>query len=168
MEYALCFNNLLSGLFCIILDKELFSKIDDDYKIPLYGMIGASLAFMIFYTIVDMIEVTMEFWDFDICKKAKADHVPLVVSNLQHYFLLLATLCMGILFGVMFGAVDIESMYRIKIYMLEAAFMVELLVFAPLGLLFGAITGCIFIAIRLQELERREELKTQKGSTKKR
>ena len=157
MEYMLSFTNLLSGLFCIILDKDLFSKIDDDYKIPLYAMIGASLAFLINYSIVDMIEVTMDFYHFDMCGKAKSDYVPLVVSNVHHYFLLLATMGMGVLFGTMFGAVDIESLYMVKLYMLEAAFMVELLVFAPLGLLFGGITGLVFTLIRYLELERREE-----------
>ena len=77
-------------------------------KIPLYAMIGTSLAFLINYSFIDVFEFTLEMVHYEFCKRRKDTFVPLVVSNLQHYFLLVCTICMGILFGSMYGAVDFE------------------------------------------------------------
>ena len=49
----------------------------------------------------------------------------------------------------------------------EAAFIAEVFVFGPLGIVFGAATGCIFTIIRCQELEVRKEIKEKQGKEKK-
>ena len=117
-------------------------------------MVACSLTFAVNYTIIDMLELTLDFIHNDICRKGKDTFTPLVVSNLQHYFLLVATLVLGLLFGSMYGAVDIEELYEVKFWMFEAAIFIELFVFGPLGMLFGGIIGCLFTIIRIKELEK--------------
>ena len=70
MEYTLAGMTLLSGALGILLDKEVFfSDMDDMWKIPIYAWLGASLSFTINYTSIDMIENTMDWWHFYICKR---------------------------------------------------------------------------------------------------
>ena len=159
LEYAMAVTNFLSGAFCFILEKEWFSKIDDDMKIPLYAMIGSSLAFAVNYTVVDVVIILLEFCHYDLRKRSKAEYTPLVVSNLQHFFLLIATVILGVIFGALYGLTDIETLYEVKVWMLEAALFIEVFIFAPLGLLMGGIIGFWFTVIRIKELEKKEEEK---------
>ena len=48
---------ILSGSLCLLLEKHNFKKFDDHYKVPIYMIIGSSLAFVIAYTVFDFIEI---------------------------------------------------------------------------------------------------------------
>ena len=154
MEYTLAGMTLLSGALGILLDKEVFfSDMDDMWKIPIYAWLGATLSFTINYTSIDMIENTMDWWHFYICKREQTNYTPLVVSNLQHYLLLVASIMIGIFYGAGYGFVDLESLYQVKFWLLEAAFYLELLVYGPIGIVFGGGIGSLFTYIRYKELE---------------
>ena len=111
MEYTLAGMTVLSGALGILLDKEIFSTMDDMLKIPIYAWLGCSLSFTVNYTSIDMIETTKDWWHFYVCKREQRVYIPLVVSNLQHYLLLVASIMIGILYGAGYGFVDIESLY---------------------------------------------------------
>ena len=50
-EYVMSVAKILSGCLTLTLEKENFSNFDDHYKVPIYMLIGSSLAFLIAYTI---------------------------------------------------------------------------------------------------------------------
>lgn len=62
MEYLFAISSLLSGSFCIFLEKEWFSKIDDMLKVPLYGLMGSSISFIIIYALIDIMEFLKEIF----------------------------------------------------------------------------------------------------------
>ena len=51
------FGFILSGALCILLEKHMFSRLDDHFRVPIYVLIGSSLSFLIIYAIVDIIEI---------------------------------------------------------------------------------------------------------------
>ena len=167
LEYILAGMTVLSGALGILLDKELFSEMDDMLKIPIYAWLSCSLSFTINYTSIDMIENTMDWWHFYICKRQQSAYTPLVVSNMQHYLLLVASIIVGVLYGAGYGFIDIESLYEVKFWLLEAAFYLELLVYGPIGIAFGGVVGGVFTFIRYQELENRASEKEEEGRSKK-
>ena len=57
-EYAMSVGMLLTGLLTLTLEKHNFSKFDDHYKVPIYMLIGSSLAFLISYALFDIVEST--------------------------------------------------------------------------------------------------------------
>ncbi len=56
---------------------------------------------------------------------------------------------------MMFGMLDIESLVDDPYSMIWTATYVELLLFAPVGLIHGAITGLVFMTLRFMEKNRR-------------
>ncbi len=56
-EYAMSLAITLAGILCLLLEKHNFSKFEDEYKIPIYMLMGASMAFVVVYTVFDLVEV---------------------------------------------------------------------------------------------------------------
>lgn len=82
--------------------------------------------------------------------------MPLVVINLQYFTLLLGTLFSGGFFGLLFGIIDIEK-YDVETEMMWQVLRVEMNVFAPVGLLYGATIGFLFMLLRFCENKVRNE-----------
>ena len=111
LEYCLTFINIISGACVVTLEKDWFSKIPERSKIPLYILVSLSLSFAVVYIFVDFIEAILECIHFDCCKRPKSKHTPLLISNLQHLILLIATITIGITFGGMYSTNEIEKYY---------------------------------------------------------
>ena len=56
-EYIMSLSHVLSGALCILLEKQMFSRLDDHYRVPIYMLIGSSLSFVIVYAVFDIIEI---------------------------------------------------------------------------------------------------------------
>ena len=48
----------ISGLLCLTLEKHNFAHFDDHYKVPIYMIIGSSLAFLFIYALFDAVEIS--------------------------------------------------------------------------------------------------------------
>ena len=44
----------------VFLEKEWFKTINDNLKVPVYGMMGSSYSFILIYVLVDIMEVLKE------------------------------------------------------------------------------------------------------------
>ena len=108
LEYCLTFTNIISGALICTLEKNWFSTLEDSHKIPLYALVSTSLAFAIVYIFIDVIEVFLECYHFDCCRRPKSRFKPLVISNLQHLELLIATLATGFILGFVYSLNDVE------------------------------------------------------------
>ena len=65
VEYCMTFTNIFSGACIMTLEKDWFSKIDDNHKIPLYMLVSSSFAFALIYMITDVFELIVECLHFD-------------------------------------------------------------------------------------------------------
>ena len=79
----------------------------------------------------------------------------------------MASIIVGVLYGAGYGFIDLESLYEVKFWLLEAAFYLELLVYGPIGIAFGGFVGAVFTYVRYRELENREAVKAKEGISKK-
>jgi len=52
--------SLTSGAMAIFLEKNWFKNIEDSWKTPVYGMMGATYSFVLIYALIEVFEVTKE------------------------------------------------------------------------------------------------------------
>ena len=173
LEFAFSVVSLIAGAMAIFLEKQWFKKIDDNWKVPIYGMMGSSYAFLLIYALVEFLEMLKEgvslivdaiaetynsmFGSEPTRHQQAQPYVPLVVINLQYFVLILASLTSGGIFGVLFGVIDIEKWAREPGYMLLQALVYEVVIFAPVGFIHGALTGFVFMTLRFCENKKRIE-----------
>lgn len=67
----------------------------------------------------------------------------------------MGTLFSGGFFGLLFGIIDIEKEYKHMAYLLWEMTFTEIMVFAPVGLMHGAIIGFLFMLFRFCENKKR-------------
>ena len=75
----------------------------------MYALVSTSLAFAIVYIFIDIVEVIIETYHYECCKRPATKFKPLVISNLQHLELLIATLATGFLLGLIYSLNDVEQ-----------------------------------------------------------
>ena len=63
VEYAMSVAVLLSGTLNMLLEKHNFKSFDDHYKVPIYMLIGSSLAFLVAYGLFDFVELAHAYVD---------------------------------------------------------------------------------------------------------
>ena len=127
LEYLFAVMSLAAGAMAIFLEKNWFKTIDDSWKVPVYGMMGATYSFVLIYALIEVAELTKEslgyfagqamaslrkvlkcLWGKQ-ASTPKEIYVPLVVINLQYLLLLVSSLVSGGMFGTLFGIIDIEN-----------------------------------------------------------
>jgi hypothetical protein len=52
--------SLIAGAMAIFLEKKWFENIDDSWKVPVYGMMGASYSFILIYSLIEVAEISKE------------------------------------------------------------------------------------------------------------
>jgi len=62
-EYLFAFSSLVAGAMAVFLEKQWFKSIDDRWKVPVYGMMGASFSFLLLYALVEVVEIIKEMTD---------------------------------------------------------------------------------------------------------
>ena len=95
--YLLC-----SGGLCVFLDKNWFVGLTPLAKIPLYAVLGTAVSFAMTFALVDIIHF-LAYWLNSKNPKAIVDNPRQLLS------VLFMSLLTGLLFGPLFGLLDIED-----------------------------------------------------------
>eukprot|EP00397_Hematodinium_sp_SG-2012_P065092 GEMP01093694.1.p1 GENE.GEMP01093694.1~~GEMP01093694.1.p1 ORF type:complete len:248 (+),score=26.07 GEMP01093694.1:53-745(+) len=122
---------IFSGFLCFLLDRRMFAGLASWLKVPLYGILGLSIAFALTFSAVDVLNYLLGFLQQEVAK-------PLVESTTQVYLVLMASTVMGAIFGLTFGLLGVmdEQNYRLRV-----ALMQEEHYCYPIGTILGALTG---------------------------
>merc|ERR1712217_218325 len=122
---------IISGALCFMLDRKLFVGLTPAMKVPLYMLLGLAVAFALTFSIVDVLNYVVGFMQATIAK-------PVVESAQQVYMVLVVSLAMGVVFGFMFGLLDLEDE---RGYHIRMALMREERYCLPMGLILGGLSG---------------------------
>lgn len=120
-----------SGLLCFILEKNWFVGLSPTMKVPLYTILGISVAFALVFSVVDLVNYLMGFLRASVAR-------PIVESPHQVYLIMTVALMMGATFGFIFGVMDVEDEIQ---YQVRLALLKEERTCLPIGALLGAIAG---------------------------
>merc|ERR1712083_837659 len=105
------------------------------------GILGTSVAFALTFSVVDLVNYVLGFLQVSIAK-------PFVESASQVYMVLTSSLIMGAVFGLIFGAMDIEDEVS---YQIALALMREERYCYPVGAILGGVVGFANEYIREEE-----------------
>ena len=122
---------LVSGFLCFLLEKNWFVGLSWSAKVPLYTVLGVSVAFALVFSVVDLVNYVMGFLRASVAR-------PVVESSHQVYLIMTIALIMGATFGFIFGVMDIEDEIQ---YQVRLALLKEERTCLPIGGLLGAIAG---------------------------
>ena len=122
---------IASGILCFLLERHWFVGLHYLAKVPLYSILGVSVAFALCFAIVDVLNYTVGFAQISLAR-------PLVESPNQVFLVLASSLIMGGIFGTIFGLMDIEDQAE---YTIKLSLMKEEHYCYPVGLLFGGLAG---------------------------
>ncbi len=120
-----------SGLLCFILEKNWFVGLSATMKVPLYTILGISVAFALVFSVVDLVNYLMGFLRASVAR-------PIVESPHQVYLIMTVAMLMGATFGFIFGVMDVEDEIQ---YQVRLALLKEEKTCLPIGALLGAIAG---------------------------
>merc|ERR1712007_396979 len=100
-------------------------------KVPLYVILGTSVAFALTWAVVDLVNYILGFLQVSIAK-------PFVESAAQVYMVLTTSLIMGAVFGLIFGVMDVEDEVS---YQIRLALLREERYCYPVGAILGGVVG---------------------------
>jgi len=122
---------IISGVVCFVLERNWFVGLTPLSKVPLYTILGVSVAFALTFSVVDLINYVLGFLQVSIAK-------PLVESTSQVYAVLMVALVMGGIFGFIFGVMDVEDEVS---YQIRLALLREEHYCYPIGAVLGGVAG---------------------------
>merc|ERR1712129_641312 len=118
-------------------------------KVPLYAILGTSVAFALTFSVVDLVNYILGFLQVAIAK-------PFVESAAQVYMVLTTALIMGGLFGLIFGIMDVGILLGVIISLIVNCTLVEISISSFFSLYFGilfiVVGGIILWRIFSQEI----------------
>jgi len=132
---------IVSGLLCFTLEREWYHGLTPLMKVPLYMILGTSVAFALTFSVIDLVNYVLGFLQVSIAK-------PFVESTAQVYTVLASSLLMGCLFGFIFGVMDVEDEVS---YQIRLALLREEHYCYPFGAILGGAVGFANEYIRVQE-----------------
>mmetsp|Transcript_24133 Transcript_24133/g.39319 ORF Transcript_24133/g.39319 Transcript_24133/m.39319 type:complete len:232 (+) Transcript_24133:42-737(+) len=132
---------ILSGLICFTLEQHWYKGMSPMMKVPVYTILGTSVAFALTFSVVDLVNYVLGFLQVSVAK-------PFVESAAQVYMVLACALIMGGLFGLIFGVMDVEDEVS---YQIRLALLREERYCYPVGALLGGLVGFFNEYIRDQE-----------------
>jgi len=133
----------VSGLLCFCLSTSWFMRLSPSTKTPAFAILGVAVCFALLFSCIDV-------WNFvaqTCCAHgggsgggAPAPSVPLVSSDAQVHLVVAVSALMGLCFGFVFGALDVEdeSEATMKIALLRTESVCY-----PLGALLGAAAAIV-------------------------
>jgi len=124
---------IASGVLCFLLDRNWFGSLSAMVRVPLYSVLGLSVAFALTFSIVDVVNWLMGF-----CQVSQVSK-PLVESGNQVNLVLAVSLMMGLIFGFIFGAMDVPDAAG---YQIRISLMREENYCYPIGAVLGGLAGC--------------------------
>jgi len=95
-----------SGVLCFLLEKDWTHKISSQSKIPLYAILGISIAFSLVYSFTDILQYLV----FRCCRNTKFFSIPFAISHVR-LLMCTASIC-GLYYGWIFGILDSEDVNR--------------------------------------------------------
>jgi len=132
---------ILSGFICFTLERQWYHGLTAFMKVPLYVILGTSVAFALTFSVVDLVNYILGFLQVSVAK-------PFVESASQVYMVLTTALIMGGLFGLIFGVMDVEDEVS---YQIRLALLREERYCYPVGAVLGGIVG--FLNEYIREVE---------------
>jgi len=132
---------ILSGLICFTLEQQWYHGLSPILKVPLYVLLGTSVAFALTFSVVDLVNYILGFLQVSVAK-------PVVESASQVYMILTTALIMGALFGLIFGIMDVEDEVS---YQIRLALLREERYCYPVGGILGGAVGFANEYIREEE-----------------
>merc|ERR1712060_51710 len=132
---------IVSGLICFTLEQQWYHGLSPLMKVPLYMILGTSVAFALTFSVVDLVNYVLGFLQVSIAK-------PFVESASQVYMVLTTSLIMGAVFGLIFGVMDVEDEVS---YQIRLALLREERYCYPVGALLGGVVGFLNEYIREEE-----------------
>eukprot|EP00448_Togula_jolla_P028726 CAMPEP_0170625556 /NCGR_PEP_ID=MMETSP0224-20130122/30823_1 /TAXON_ID=285029 /ORGANISM="Togula jolla, Strain CCCM 725" /LENGTH=167 /DNA_ID=CAMNT_0010952141 /DNA_START=193 /DNA_END=696 /DNA_ORIENTATION=+ len=132
---------ILSGIICFTLEQQWYHGMSPILKVPLYVILGTSVAFALTFSVVDLVNYILGFLQVSVAK-------PFVESASQVYMVLTTALIMGGIFGLIFGVMDVEDEVS---YQIRLALLREERYCYPIGALLGAVVGMANEYIREEE-----------------
>jgi len=132
---------ILSGLICFTLERQWYHGLTPLMKVPLYVILGTSVAFALTFSVVDLVNYILGFLQVSVAK-------PFVESAAQVYMVLATALVMGGLFGLIFGCMDVEDEVS---YQIRLALLREERYCYPVGAILGGLVGFMNEYIREEE-----------------
>ena len=151
-EYAMSVVKFISGLLCLTLEKHNFSHFDDHYKVPIYTIIGSSLAFLFIYALFDAIEISKSVIHTGLLARNSATHTPAILTNLLYLTMLCMSCVVGGGLGIVYGIADIEGLFTESLRTVYLETFTEIMSLAPVGVLIGAAFWFSFGVLRAFEL----------------
>mmetsp|Transcript_83714 Transcript_83714/g.240618 ORF Transcript_83714/g.240618 Transcript_83714/m.240618 type:complete len:233 (-) Transcript_83714:209-907(-) len=132
---------ILSGLICFTLEQQWYRGTSPILKVPLYMILGTSVAFALTFSVVDLVNYVLGFLQVAVAK-------PFVESASQVYMVLATSLMMGAIFGFVFGVMDVEDEVSSQI---RLALLREERYCYPVGAILGGAVGFANEYIREEE-----------------
>eukprot|EP00405_Crypthecodinium_cohnii_P009235 CAMPEP_0206425640 /NCGR_PEP_ID=MMETSP0324_2-20121206/3908_1 /ASSEMBLY_ACC=CAM_ASM_000836 /TAXON_ID=2866 /ORGANISM="Crypthecodinium cohnii, Strain Seligo" /LENGTH=228 /DNA_ID=CAMNT_0053890453 /DNA_START=58 /DNA_END=740 /DNA_ORIENTATION=+ len=122
---------IVSGVICFTLEQQWYRGTSPVLKVPLYMVLGTSVAFALTFSVVDLVNYVLGFLQVSVAK-------PFVESASQVHMVLGAALAMGALFGFIFGVLDVEDEVS---YQIRLALLREERYCYPVGAILGGAVG---------------------------
>eukprot|EP00928_Gymnodinium_smaydae_P022090 TRINITY_DN18661_c1_g2_i1.p1 TRINITY_DN18661_c1_g2~~TRINITY_DN18661_c1_g2_i1.p1 ORF type:complete len:233 (-),score=56.13 TRINITY_DN18661_c1_g2_i1:104-802(-) len=132
---------IVSGLICFTLEQHWYVGLSAVTKVPLYVILGTSVAFALTFSLVDLVNYVLGFLQVSVAK-------PFVESASQIYMVLATALVMGGVFGLIFGLMDVEDEMS---YQIRLALLREERYCYPVGGILGGVVGFANEYIREEE-----------------
>jgi len=96
----------ISGIFSFVLEKDWDKSLSVNGKVPMYFMLGSSLAFALLYSIFDIVRHGLLPLTF---LRPGPSAKPLVASSPLLAVILTYSVTMGAVYGLVFGVLDVED-----------------------------------------------------------
>ncbi|KAF8821842.1 putative membrane protein [Cardiosporidium cionae] len=143
---------ILSGMLCFILKRNWFMGLNPIFKIPIYSLLGVSIAFALTFSIVDMMNYLVGLFHVSLSKS-------LVESKSQVYLVLCIALTMGGIFGFIFGVMDVEdaNTYQIKLALLREEHYCY-----PIGAILGGVVSNLLAGLGNEYLRQKWEQQSKR------
>lgn len=149
--------DVLSGVLCILLEKHNFSQLDDGLKIPIYMLLGASMAFIVIYTVFDLVEMVNTSVHYYVLSRGDYSYKPAILSNMLYLAMIIKACIMGGSLGIVYGVIDVERYITYGVIKVYRETFAEIIYALPIGLFIGVVFGILFGVLRALELHHMPE-----------
>lgn len=92
---------LICGCLCFILDSTYVKHLSYLHKLPLYIMLGISVAFALLFSCIDLLNYIIILFNLS----AKS----FIANELQLYCMICTSILLGMTYGAIFGLLDVED-----------------------------------------------------------
>lgn len=149
--------DVLSGVLCILLEKHNFSQLDDGLKIPIYMLMGASMAFIVIYTVFDLVEMVNTSVHYYVLRRGDYNYKPAILSNMLYLAMIIKACIIGGSLGIVYGVIDVERYITYGLVKVYRETFTEIMYALPIGLFIGVVFGILFGVLRALELHHMPE-----------